>query len=96
MFSFNKKGLITFTDKGWIMLKCLILLSFIGVAFGQWRFNIFEVDENGGPGEVVVDVSFCWNNYVCIVRLSSGALVVLKHASLIFLASKHECQINLI
>jgi len=38
------------------MLKCLILLSFIGFAFGKWQFNIFEVDENGGPGEVVVDL----------------------------------------
>ena len=79
MFSFNKKGLITFTEKKWIMLKCLILLSFIGFAFGQWRFNSYKVYENGGPNEFVDDVSFCWNNYVCIVRLSSGALVVLKH-----------------
>ena len=40
------------------MLKCLILLSFIGHAFGQWQFNSFEVYENGGSDEFVTDVSF--------------------------------------
>jgi len=38
------------------MLKCLILLSFIGLALGQWQFNSFEVYENGGSDEFVTDL----------------------------------------
>ena len=40
------------------MLKYLILFSFIGLSFGQWQFNSFDVWENTQPKQPIADVSF--------------------------------------
>ena len=39
------------------MLKYLVLLSFFGLALGQWQFNSFSVYENMPPTKPVADVS---------------------------------------